>query len=375
MSATSRSGDSPPRTSFEEIPAYPSTLSRELRLNLPSIRTLQLDTPLPGGVRQQASTSAPDMPWSSPLEFALPPLERARSSFDETASQSRTYFEQHPGMCALAERGRMDQSLYTSSDTLDAHLDVSTRGAARLPLTPESARFKDRYTYRNDLGYHVPARSVTALSISEVGASPQRTPPMSVHGSAVPRFPTPVVSGRLRHGPYPAPLSAPMSTRQMTEPIPPPLDGEASATSLKDAATLLFFKKEGVRHQRLIPRVRSLPHLKRELPGPEPHAVEAVRTQSRNSYTSSDDSSAYGTASQDDASDFRSPADLSSLLLNRRRRRRPPSTFGNYTNLIAHAILDSPNKRLTLKGLYVELPKRWPDLFNDGKGDKGWQVR
>lgn len=52
-----------------------------------------------------------------------------------------------------------------------------------------------------------------------------------------------------------------------------------------------------------------------------------------------------------------------------RRRRRPPFS---YSSLIAQAILDSPDKRLTLREVYQWIMERYPQLYK--ADDTGWQV-
>ncbi|CAG8567890.1 2244_t:CDS:2 [Acaulospora colombiana] len=52
-----------------------------------------------------------------------------------------------------------------------------------------------------------------------------------------------------------------------------------------------------------------------------------------------------------------------------RRRRRPPFS---YSSLIAQAILDSPDKRLTLREVYQWIMGRYPQLYK--ADDTGWQV-
>ncbi|GBC06137.1 hypothetical protein RclHR1_06640015 [Rhizophagus clarus] len=51
-----------------------------------------------------------------------------------------------------------------------------------------------------------------------------------------------------------------------------------------------------------------------------------------------------------------------------RRRRRPPFS---YSSLIAQAILDSPDKRLTLREVYQWIMERYPQLYK--ADDTGWQ--
>ncbi|KAL7750366.1 hypothetical protein RI367_004139 [Sorochytrium milnesiophthora] len=52
------------------------------------------------------------------------------------------------------------------------------------------------------------------------------------------------------------------------------------------------------------------------------------------------------------------------------RRLKPPMP---YPMLIAKCILEAPNKRLTLRGLYAVLQKRYPDVYTLRKGFSGWQ--
>ncbi|CAG8626831.1 2102_t:CDS:2 [Dentiscutata heterogama] len=52
-----------------------------------------------------------------------------------------------------------------------------------------------------------------------------------------------------------------------------------------------------------------------------------------------------------------------------RRRRRPPFS---YSSLIAQAILDSPDRRLTLREVYQWIMERYPQLYK--ADDTGWQV-
>ncbi|CAG8830360.1 6716_t:CDS:1, partial [Racocetra persica] len=51
-----------------------------------------------------------------------------------------------------------------------------------------------------------------------------------------------------------------------------------------------------------------------------------------------------------------------------RRRRRPPFS---YSSLIAQAILDSPDRRLTLREVYQWIMERYPQLYK--ADDTGWQ--
>lgn len=53
-----------------------------------------------------------------------------------------------------------------------------------------------------------------------------------------------------------------------------------------------------------------------------------------------------------------------------RKRRRPPFS---YSSLIAQAILESKNERMTLKEIYAWITSRYPALYN--AEDTGWQVR
>jgi hypothetical protein len=52
-----------------------------------------------------------------------------------------------------------------------------------------------------------------------------------------------------------------------------------------------------------------------------------------------------------------------------RKRRRPPFS---YSSLIAQAILESENERMTLKEIYTWITGRYPALYN--AEDTGWQV-
>lgn len=52
-----------------------------------------------------------------------------------------------------------------------------------------------------------------------------------------------------------------------------------------------------------------------------------------------------------------------------RKRRRPPFS---YSSLIAQAILESENERMTLRDIYTWITKRYPALYN--AEDTGWQV-
>ncbi|CAG8823541.1 4569_t:CDS:1, partial [Dentiscutata erythropus] len=51
-----------------------------------------------------------------------------------------------------------------------------------------------------------------------------------------------------------------------------------------------------------------------------------------------------------------------------RRRRRPPFS---YSSLIAQAILDSQDRRLTLREVYQWIMERYPQLYK--ADDTGWQ--
>ncbi|ORX48282.1 hypothetical protein DM01DRAFT_1309803 [Hesseltinella vesiculosa] len=51
-----------------------------------------------------------------------------------------------------------------------------------------------------------------------------------------------------------------------------------------------------------------------------------------------------------------------------RQRRRPPFS---YSSLIAQAILESENKRMTLREIYRWIAEKYPSLYN--AGDNGWQ--
>jgi hypothetical protein len=53
-----------------------------------------------------------------------------------------------------------------------------------------------------------------------------------------------------------------------------------------------------------------------------------------------------------------------------RKRRRPPFS---YSSLIAQAILEAENERLTLREIYDWIVKKYPSLY--GANDIGWQVR
>ncbi|KAG0171976.1 transcription factor [Apophysomyces sp. BC1015] len=53
-----------------------------------------------------------------------------------------------------------------------------------------------------------------------------------------------------------------------------------------------------------------------------------------------------------------------------RKRRRPPFS---YSSLIAQAILESENERMTLRGIYSWIEKKYPALYN--AEDTGWQVK
>ncbi|CEP08602.1 hypothetical protein [Parasitella parasitica] len=52
-----------------------------------------------------------------------------------------------------------------------------------------------------------------------------------------------------------------------------------------------------------------------------------------------------------------------------RKRRRPPFS---YSSLIAQAILESENERMTLRDIYTWITTRYPALY--GAEDTGWQV-
>lgn len=53
-----------------------------------------------------------------------------------------------------------------------------------------------------------------------------------------------------------------------------------------------------------------------------------------------------------------------------RKRRRPPFS---YSSLIAQAILESKNERMTLRDIYTWITSRYPALYN--AEDTGWQVK
>lgn len=53
-----------------------------------------------------------------------------------------------------------------------------------------------------------------------------------------------------------------------------------------------------------------------------------------------------------------------------RKRRRPPFS---YSSLIAQAILESENERMTLKEIYSWITSRYPSLYS--AEDTGWQVK
>jgi hypothetical protein len=53
-----------------------------------------------------------------------------------------------------------------------------------------------------------------------------------------------------------------------------------------------------------------------------------------------------------------------------RKRRRPPFS---YSSLIAQAILESENERMTLKEIYSWITSRYPSLYSEE--DTGWQVK
>lgn len=57
------------------------------------------------------------------------------------------------------------------------------------------------------------------------------------------------------------------------------------------------------------------------------------------------------------------------LIKPPRKRRRPPFS---YSSLIAQAILESENERLTLRDIYTWITSRYPALYN--AEDTGWQV-
>lgn len=57
------------------------------------------------------------------------------------------------------------------------------------------------------------------------------------------------------------------------------------------------------------------------------------------------------------------------LIKPPRKRRRPPFS---YSSLIAQAILESQNERLTLRDIYTWITTRYPALYN--AEDTGWQV-
>ncbi|KAG2236121.1 hypothetical protein INT48_006137 [Thamnidium elegans] len=56
------------------------------------------------------------------------------------------------------------------------------------------------------------------------------------------------------------------------------------------------------------------------------------------------------------------------LIKPPRKRRRPPFS---YSSLIAQAILESENERMTLKNIYTWITSRYPALYNEK--DTGWQ--
>lgn len=57
------------------------------------------------------------------------------------------------------------------------------------------------------------------------------------------------------------------------------------------------------------------------------------------------------------------------LIKPPRKRRRPPFS---YSSLIAQAILESENERMTLRDIYAWITSRYPALYNEK--DTGWQV-
>lgn len=57
------------------------------------------------------------------------------------------------------------------------------------------------------------------------------------------------------------------------------------------------------------------------------------------------------------------------LIKPPRKRRRPPFS---YSSLIAQAILESENERMTLRDIYSWITSRYPALYNEK--DTGWQV-
>lgn len=57
------------------------------------------------------------------------------------------------------------------------------------------------------------------------------------------------------------------------------------------------------------------------------------------------------------------------LIKSPRKRRRPPFS---YSSLIAQAILESENERMTLRDIYTWITSRYPALYNEK--DTGWQV-
>ncbi|GAA5806801.1 hypothetical protein MFLAVUS_000149 [Mucor flavus] len=56
------------------------------------------------------------------------------------------------------------------------------------------------------------------------------------------------------------------------------------------------------------------------------------------------------------------------LIKPPRKRRRPPFS---YSSLIAQAILESENERMTLRDIYTWITSRYPALYNEK--DTGWQ--
>lgn len=58
------------------------------------------------------------------------------------------------------------------------------------------------------------------------------------------------------------------------------------------------------------------------------------------------------------------------LIKPPRKRRRPPFS---YSSLIAQAILESENERMTLRDIYTWITGRYPALYN--AEDTGWQVK
>ncbi|OLL22704.1 Forkhead box protein J3 [Neolecta irregularis DAH-3] len=70
-------------------------------------------------------------------------------------------------------------------------------------------------------------------------------------------------------------------------------------------------------------------------------------------------------------------AQQANQTVGRRRRRRCPPSYGNYATMIAHEILQSPRRKMTLRQIYHHLEARFPDMFSDERpgevGGKGWQ--